>query len=297
MTIVQLRYFHAVYRLKSVTAAARELFVSQPSVSSAIRELEEELGVQLFYRVRMRLTPTEEGKYFYQESEAILQGVDRLTRQMQELGEKHDIIRIGIPPMVGALLFPRIFSYFRQTNPGVRIEAAEYGSLMCREKLLDESLDLAIVITNDIDSSKFETLPLMDTELWFCVGRENPLAVRERVRLEDIRDVPIALLPEGSFNRRQVFDFYRHGGCEPNILLHSSQLYTIEQLLCRGDVGTFMFSEYVRRIGAIQGIPLDPAPEIIHIGVAWKRDKHLYSDVIRFLDFVRAAYKEEKPPG
>jgi len=137
----------------------------------------------------------------------------------------------------------------------------------------------------------------METELQFCVGRDNPLAQREGVCLEDIRDVPIVLLPEGSFNRRQVFDFYRSGGCEPNILLHSSQLYTIEQLLSRSHVGTFMFSEYVRRSERIRGIPLSPALEPIHIGVAWKRDKHLYADVIRFLDFVRAAYREETPLG
>lgn len=286
MTITQLRYFNAVYRLKNVTNAARELYVSQPSVSNSIRELEDELGVQLFFRIKKRLTPTREGEFFFQESERLLQDIDRLTQQMQNMGSKRNLIRIGIPPMIGTLLFPQIFSIFQKANPDIRIEIVEYGSMTCREKVMDETLDLAIIITNGVESNRLDSLHLLDTELQLCVGKKNPLAKRESITVEDIQDLPLILLPEGSYNRKQVFDLYKRSGYEPNILLHSAQLYTIEQFICFSDAGAFLFREFAQYSSNIVGISVSPPMEEVHVGLVWKKDKRLYADVIYFMNFI-----------
>ena len=84
MRLSQLLYFEAAGRLESVTKAAEELHVSQPSISMSIKELESELGVALFQRVNKRLYLTEEGRYFLSELSQILRQLDRLTKEMKE---------------------------------------------------------------------------------------------------------------------------------------------------------------------------------------------------------------------
>ncbi|MCD8097829.1 MAG: LysR family transcriptional regulator [Lachnospiraceae bacterium] len=146
MTIIQLQYFNEICKQKNMTKAARALHVSQPSLSNALRSLEEELGVQLFYRVKKRLLLTREGEFFLQESGRILADLDRLYQQMKDLGNKHNLIRIGIPPMIGTLIFPQILIWFKRKYPDIKIEVNEIGSISSRELLMNESLDLAIIV-------------------------------------------------------------------------------------------------------------------------------------------------------
>lgn len=287
MTLTQLKYFNAVCQFKNVTNAANELHVSQPSISNAIRELEDELGIQLFHRIKMRLILTKEGEFFLLESSKILADIEKLGQHMRNLGEKHNLIQIGIPPMIGTLLFPQIMLAFCRNYPDIKIEVEECGSLLCRQKILEESLDLAIVITNDIDKNKFNVLPLMETELQFCVEKKHPLASCDFVTIEDIKDYPIVLLPEGSYNRAQAMAFYKRNGLAPNILLHSSQLYTIEQLLYHSDTGAFLFREFARHSSNVIGIPISPPLDPVHVGICWKKNRYLYADVIQFVNFAR----------
>lgn len=287
MTIMQLRYFNAVCQSKNVTKAANELHVSQPSISNAIRDLEDELGVQLFYRIKMRLTLTHEGEFFLRESSQLLSAADRLMQQMKDLGGKRNLVRIGIPPMIGTMIFPQMLISFRKNFPNIKVEVEEYGSLSCMDYVLDESLDLAIIITNAVDSNKLNVLPILETELLFCIDKRHPLAKKKTVGIEDFKDEPLVLLPAGSYNRAQAEEIYNRNGLIPNVLLHSSQLYTIERLLQSGAAAAFLFKEFALNTAGIAGLTVSPSMPAINIGVVWKKDKLLFADVIRFIDFAK----------
>ena len=114
MTMIQLRYFTTVCRCKSVTQAAKELHVSQPSVSNSIRALEDELGIQLFYRIKLQMFLTQEGEIFLEKAVKILRDVDQLTQQMKDLRGTRKMVRVGISPMVSAMYFPEILLPFRE---------------------------------------------------------------------------------------------------------------------------------------------------------------------------------------
>ena len=96
MKLYQLRYFTAVCRYGYVTRAAEELHVTQPSVSSAIKELEDEFSVNLFHRINNRLSPTKEGLYFLDQATKILELADSTTSMMEELGSRKKQIKIAI---------------------------------------------------------------------------------------------------------------------------------------------------------------------------------------------------------
>ena len=113
MKLYQLRYFSAVCSCGHVTKAAEELHVSQPSVSNAIKELEDEFGVNLFHRINNRLTPTQEGLTFLDRAVKILELADDTQSLMTEMGSRKRQVKVGVPPMIGTFLLPKLFKDFK----------------------------------------------------------------------------------------------------------------------------------------------------------------------------------------
>ena len=104
--INSVRVFCVAARYHNITKAAKELFVTQPSISNAIKALEEEFGVNLFFRNNNKLTLTPEGELFYNSAEELLAHADSVESEFHELRKKITPIRIGIPPMLGTIYLP-----------------------------------------------------------------------------------------------------------------------------------------------------------------------------------------------
>ena len=114
MTLTQLEYFCAVCRYHSITRAAEALFVSQPTISTSIRDLEKEFNLRLFTHGRNRITLTNDGEAFYQKAEHILKQTHELYADFAGMQESRHPLRIGIPPMISTVFFPRITDLFEQ---------------------------------------------------------------------------------------------------------------------------------------------------------------------------------------
>ena len=287
MTMIQLRYFTTVCRCKSVTQAAKELHVSQPSVSNSIRALEDELGIQLFYRIKLQMFLTQEGEIFLEKAVKILRDVDQLTQQMKDLRGTRKMVRVGISPMVSAMYFPEILLPFREAYPDIRVEVEEWGALTCRQRVLDEAMDLAIIATNDMDQNKLESRPIIDAELKYYVSRDHPLADRAKVTVEEIQNYEMLLLPTGAYTRRLVEQMFRSRGLQPRVLLYTSQLYTMERILQGSTAGTFLLDGFASSTHDLVGISVSPALPTIRIGAVWKRGKQLYSDATLLIDYAK----------
>ena len=175
MKLTQLEYFCVAARYHNITKAAKELFVTQPSVSNAIKSLEEEFGVNLFYRHNNKLTLTPEGEKFYKSAEELLAHADAVTSEFYELRKQVTPIRIGIPPMLGTIYLPDMYLSLREEFPEVDFRLYEYGSIKACELVLDEKLDLAIVNAEQTAIDKCN-LHVIDTEDLF-EGKNN----RERI--------------------------------------------------------------------------------------------------------------------
>lgn len=115
MTLNQLRYFCTASRCHSITKAAEELYVTQPTVSVAIRDLEIEFGISLFYRKGNRLILTEEGEELYNKATYILQYCTELQADYSSMARVKPPLRIGIPPMLSTV-FSLSFSSHFMTN-------------------------------------------------------------------------------------------------------------------------------------------------------------------------------------
>lgn len=286
MTIAQIRYFLEVCRLESVTKAAQAMHLSQPSVSAAIRELEDEFGVNLFHRIKKRLVLTQEGTYFWEKAALLVEQLDSLAEQMRDFGLNHNQIRMGVPPMIGTLLFPSLFHSFHEAYPDIEIIMAEHGSLKVRELVQNDELDVAIAILDTDKSQEFDKVHLFKTALLFCVAPSHPMAERKAIRLEDLHGEPIILLSDGSYQNRELMQTFADKQISPKVQLTSSQLYTIKKMLHNGKVGAFLFEELVATEPDLVGIQL---VEPIHLDICliWKKGRHILSDTTKLIEFVK----------
>ena len=102
MNLNQLEYFCAAVRYGNITQAAKKLFVTQPTISGAIRELEREFSVSLFSHTRNKLVLSEDGQRFYERAELLLREVETAKMQLHDLSRVQHPVCVGIPPLWGS---------------------------------------------------------------------------------------------------------------------------------------------------------------------------------------------------
>lgn len=151
MNINQLVYFVTVVKYNNITKAAKELYISQPAISLAIKDLEKEFGLTLFKRKNNVLTLTQHGKYLYDLSMPLIQEYNNVNERMNDYINKHSTLNLGIPPMLGTFLFPPIFNVFANENSGFQFKIKEYGSFANKKAVLDGEIDIAFTVTNECE--------------------------------------------------------------------------------------------------------------------------------------------------
>ncbi len=128
MELRQLEYFQMVSHLNSVTRAAEQLHVAQPSITVAIQKLEDELDVSLFNHCKKRLTLTNQGYIFLKRVDNILSNIQDALQELDDYKRiEKKIIKLGVPPMIGSFLFPQIFSNFQKQYPSLKLSTSQLG--------------------------------------------------------------------------------------------------------------------------------------------------------------------------
>lgn len=287
MTLPQMRYFIAVCQYGNITKAAESLHITQPSVSNSIRELEDELKVNLFHRVNKRLSLTNEGAFFREKTAAILEQIDHLTDQMRDLGEARKQIAIGVPPMIGTFLFPSIFDKFHESYPEIELNLTEHGSQKIRNLILSEEIDVAIAVADKSKDHDFHIISLQSTELLYCVSPAHIWAERTQLDIKDLEGQPMIRFKDDSVQYAELNSRFAARHILPKTILASNQLYTIKKMIARGKAGAFLFREIADMETELVGIPLTE-PICMEIGLIWKRGRHVYSDTTKFIQFIKA---------
>ncbi len=286
MKLLQMRYFQTVCQYGSITRAAEELFVSQPTISFCIKELEEEFGVKLFHRRHNRLQLTVEGAYFQDKVNYILQSVDALATQMKDMGSNHNHVKIAVPAMISTFLFPQMFNSYKSLYPDVELEMLETGSLQARKLVDANSVDLGVTILDGAVEDSYNVLPLVSTELVFCVSKNHPLSSCEKVTFKELADEHIILFKADSYQNIFIKRAFSEVGVTPNILLYSSQLYTIKEFLSYGNAGAFLYRQVAEMDDDLVCIPLD-TPIMQDVVLFWSKNTNLYSDSENFIQFAK----------
>lgn len=295
MELRQLEYFYMVSKLNSFTRAAEHMHVAQPSVTSAIQKLEGELGLQLFDRAQKKVTLTAEGQILHQRAVRILHEISETLVEMKDFANiNKGTIKIGVPPMIGAYMFPDIFTHFKKAYPGVNLFMFEEGSLSALKKLETAELDLGLIILPAM-TDMLHTLPVMTQEIMLCVSCNNPLASRTSVCWSQLQDEDFILPKEDTYHRQVIMDRCRQHQFEPRVVFSSSQIQTIKVLAAKGAGITFLMRMVVQDNPDIVPISLVP-PINITIGLAWKKEKYVSKAAKALIDFIKE-YAIDSGPG
>lgn len=207
MTIRHLRIFIEVVKTGKMSLAAQRLFISQPTVSQAIRELENHYGKILFDRLSKKLYITPFGSELFTYATQLVEQFDNLEKKMND--NLHiENLRIGASVTVGTCLLSKIIKEFNSATPKVNIYAYVNNTSMVERKLLESELDIAIV-EGEIHSQDLVTIPVIDDYLVLLCNNNHPLSTKEKVTLYDLENQRFAIREDGS-GTREFFEEILH---------------------------------------------------------------------------------------
>ena len=285
MTLTQLEYFCTVCRYHSITRAAEALYVSQPTISTSIRDLEKEFHLRLFNHGKNRISLTKDGEAFYQKAEYILRQTQELYTDFSNIEENRHPLRIGIPPMISTVFFPRVTDQF-QEKYNIPIQLFEYGSIRARTLIDNEQLDVAMANMDFYNLDKYNSYVMMEDRYVYCVSRNHRYAGEKEITMEMLKDEPIILFNTDSVQTQTVITRLRSAGITPNVRMYSSQLVTVLNFVRGGNCGAFLYSSLAANPRDFVEIPV--APEITSkFGIIWKKGIFVPDQLTKFVKFIQ----------
>lgn len=206
MTLTELRYLVALSETGHFRKAADSCNVSQPTLSIAIKKLEEELGVDLFERARNRVTPTPIGERIVAQARIVLQETSNLVN-LAEQGKDPlgTVLSVGAIYTVGPYLFPRLVPQLRKLAPQMPLYIEENYTASLRSKLSSGALD-AIFVALPFTEPEVVTRPLYDEPFVVLVPDGHPLATQASVDPTQLAEHRVMLMGEGHCFRDQVLE-------------------------------------------------------------------------------------------
>lgn len=199
-----LKIFKVVYEKLNMTAAAESLYISQPSVSQVIKELEEYYEVQLFERISRKLLPTAEGVLLYKYASQILGLYDETYREIRQLSGQGEI-RIGANISVGTELLLDYIKVFKSRYPDIGIKVKVSGSAKLTQMLMDHSIDFALMEDLIHDKALIQE-PFYNDRVVVVCRPDDPILERKGLKYADIKD-EVFLLREKGVGVRDNFDY------------------------------------------------------------------------------------------
>lgn len=300
MELRALRYFIEVVRRQSFTAAAAELFVTQPTVSKMIKGLEDELGTPLLLREERgrgrRLHLTDAGRIVFEHGQHVLAAHARLRAELESVAELgRGELTVGIPPMGGTMFMP-VIAAFHQRYPRIELKLMESGSRVIEHALLAGELELGAVLL-PVDPKQLDALQVCNYRLRVVAPIGAPWRGRASIALEALAGESFVLYGEGFALNDVVLDACRRAGFTPTVAGRSSQWEFIAAMVRTG-VGIALLPEpYCARLSTEHfTITALRAPEIPWMmALAWRRDGYLSRAARAWLALARDVLSDTAP--
>lgn len=204
-----LRYFLAAAQEGNITRAADILHITQPTLSRQIMELERELGTTLMLRGKNGLTLTDDGLFFRQRAEKIVELADRLEQNFTE--RKSDVsglIAIGASESVGSRLFARLIKRFSDKYPLIQFHLYNEMADNIKDRLEKGLVDVGLLL-EPVDTSRYDFVRLSQKETWGILMRDDhPLAERKTIAPDEIAEYPL-ILPLRERVRNEILNWMR----------------------------------------------------------------------------------------
>ena len=286
MNLNQLKYFYKVCICGSLSEAAEHLYISQPSLSSAIKSLESEFGIVLFSRTHSGMQLTPEGKILFESCKDLLSHTEQVENIMKDLGNKRNKLRLGIPPMIGSLITPKIYRDFCRLYPDIRLEITEDGRSELLYKLSENLLDIVFLLRNNALDKTFSSSVIGNMEIVCCASMEHPIARYKAVTPEILMDVPLVLFENSFFQTEKIKKWFASESVDPNIIMQTKQLSTMLSMISQNVAAGFTFREIAQTEKSFVAIPCE-TPISADVCIVWNKSSYNFNNMEKFKSYIR----------
>jgi len=287
-----LRYLVAIADYKHFGRAAAASFVSQPTLSTQLKKLEEELDLVLIERAPRRVMLTPAGRDIAERARRILAEVDQLKESARRAHDPEaGTVRLGLFPTLAPYLLPHVVPRLRERFPRLELLLTEEKTATVLAMIRDGRLD-AGVLALPLHDDSLEIEPLFEEPFVLAVPREHPLAARGAVHIDDLADQRLLLLEDGHCLREQALDVCQLAGAGERSGFRATSLETLRQMVA-SNVGitllpTLAVKPPVPRSESIRLLPFAGSAPSRQIAMVWRRS----SAMDGFLRKLAAAFRE-----
>lgn len=233
MELRTLRAFVEVVRQGGFSQAAKIIHATQPTISKAVKQLEEEVGVPLLDRIGHRCVMTAAGEIVYRRAQTMLAEREDMVAELGDLsGLKKGTLRLGISRIGANTLFAPIFAAYRTRYPGIDIQVVEHGSERLLEIMLEGGLDLAASLLPTTEN--FDYQPLRREPMMALLPTTHPLAHAQSLDLAELASSPFILFEAGFTLNQVIADACQRRGFSPTVTARSGQIDFIVELVANG---------------------------------------------------------------
>ncbi|OKH20976.1 LysR family transcriptional regulator [Hydrococcus rivularis NIES-593] len=241
-TLHQLVVFEATARHGSFTRAAEELFITQPTVSSQIKQLTKAVGLPLFEQIGKRLYLTEAGKELLATCQEIFERLDNFEMKVADLkGTKQGRLRLAVIT-TAKYFIPRILGSFCQQYPGIDISLKVTNHQLIQKRMMENEDDLYI-LSHPPEDMDLSTQSFLDNPLVVVAPRNHPLAMERNIPIQRLNDEPFIMREAGSGTRYAVQQLFARHKVIVKVRLELGSNEAIKQAIA-GGLGISVLSQH-----------------------------------------------------
>ncbi|NML72496.1 LysR family transcriptional regulator [Rhizobium sp. S-51] len=292
-TLRQLQYFVAVAEQGSVTRAAQNLSISQSSVTEAIKELEGDLGVELFDRHPRGLSITHNGHQFLRHATKILATVSDARNAFSETQENTGgTLNIGVTSLVAGYVLSDLLARYRRACPGVEVSAIEDNGSYLEHLLIGGELDVAVMVISNLRDRLALQAEILETSpyrLWLPMG--HPLVSADIISVADIAREPLIMLTvdEIEENTGKLLSAL---GARPHVAFRTRSVEAVRSLVATG-AGVALLPDLVYRPWSLEGDRIESrdvsgALPVVQVGMVWRKGSSLPQSARDFVGIAEA---------
>ena len=295
----QFRVFYYAAKNLNFTAAAGELFITQPAVTAQIKSFEEFCNLKLFKKRGRKIYLTDEGRSLYQYAFKIFKFEKEIEAAIDDMRElKRGVLSLGTTKAYARYFMPLMITTFHQSYPQIKIQLNEGSSLDMIHSLLDFKIEVAIIARTE-DNPEVQFFPFSQEEMALIVSRADPLVQSKDISFADLATVPFIMKEKGSGTRKLVEELFETAGCTPNILMETSNTEFIKQLVQRGEGVSFVVKEAVAaelKEKKLTTVPLKGPKVYLDVSIAYLKEQVLSPPAKAFVDTLIGLKSEDLHP-
>jgi DNA-binding transcriptional LysR family regulator len=241
-TLHQLKVFETTARLASFTKAAEELNITQPTVSSQIKQLTKVVGLPLFEQIGKQLYLTDAGKELLSTCREVFSSLDNFEMKIADFkGTKEGKLRLSVIT-TATYFIPRLLGSFCQQYPSIDVSLQVTNHQQMRRRMQKNEDDLYILSQppEDID---LKSQPFIENPLVVVARKDHPLAGKNRISLKDLESYPFIMRESGSGTRQAIEDLFKHNNIDIRVRLELGSNEAIKQAIV-GNLGISVLSKH-----------------------------------------------------